>query len=1068
MSLSNANASFYGETDTDMSGCALAIGDVNNDGFDDILIGAYHRDDPVTNTGETYLFYGCNTTLDPDCLYFDMSLSNANASFYGEDDDDGSGMHLAMGDVNNDGFADILIGAVWRDDGSGDNQGETYLFYGCNTTLDPDCLYFDMNLSQANASFYGENASDGSGGAVNVGDINNDGFSDILIGASSRDDGSGDMQGETYLFYGCNTTLDPNCLHFNMNVSEANASFYGEEGGDRSGSAIAISDVNNDGFEDILIGAYLGYNSRGWTYLFYGCNITLDPDCLYFDMSLSNANASFYGITGGALGDESSYALAIGDVNNDDFSDILIGAYHRDDGAGVGQGETFLFFSKWIEFEYSESNFDFKNISLANNNSYLFAYIQVNGSIDLSDSIKYYRLFISADDSTGNETTPESDTSITFKYNYRIQVNGSKCYVYNWIDEVNNISSCLVANDSNSLEIGIPLSVLNAQTNDIINVTFETGVSTLSLDFVPDYRSFLSYDYVGTFDFTDPLISNLSITPQKVLDEGTINISANVTDANNISYVKALLYYPNGTQYQNLTMINGGGDIYYNDTYTIDFYPHGTYNVTIWANDSNGNINNFETSWFTPYINLSQEKNIIINGSFEDWGTVNITDNTDDTSPYSDPLNYNPRTCSDVWGDCGAEPGSEGDNTFNTCPTQGSTGPEEINEIWINATTVPMGYSFNVSCEMEPDPSYWDDDWTYIWYYNGTGWRIIANETAKQANPYNLSVNITADNIVGTHWVRCIIDYDEENDYCAGGSFYDNDDINITVINPFDITDFDLTKVSITNNNSYLFSYIKINNTLDYSDSDRYYRLFISTDDSTGNETTPEATTNLAFKYNYRIQVNTSKCYVYSYSNEVNNISSCLFANDSNSIEIGVPLSILNSETNDSINITFETGISTQSLDFAPDYRSFLRYDYVGDLSDPVISDLSITPQKALNGTKINITVNVADESSVSVKALLYYPNSTQFQNITLVNGGGNLYYNDTYTVSFYPHGTYNIKIWAEDSNGNTNNDYNEFEWYAPYLNLSQEKSQMLSELTLLDVHKLLQLLLIQETIVFG
>ena len=62
--------------------------------------------------------------------------------------------------------------------------------------------------------------------------INNDGFEDILIGAYRRNDSAGNYQGETYLFYGCNITDDINCLYFDMNVSEANASFYGEDGDD--------------------------------------------------------------------------------------------------------------------------------------------------------------------------------------------------------------------------------------------------------------------------------------------------------------------------------------------------------------------------------------------------------------------------------------------------------------------------------------------------------------------------------------------------------------------------------------------------------------------------------------------------------------------------------------------------------------------------------------------------------------------------------------------------------------------------------------------------------------------
>ena len=124
--LEYSSASFVGEGIGDMSGHSVAVvGDVNGDGFDDLLIGAYKNGESATGAGQTYLIFGSRTGWDSD-----INLSDANASFLGEGANDFSGWSVAgAGDVNGDGYDDILIGAMWNSEG--DSQaGQTYLILG--------------------------------------------------------------------------------------------------------------------------------------------------------------------------------------------------------------------------------------------------------------------------------------------------------------------------------------------------------------------------------------------------------------------------------------------------------------------------------------------------------------------------------------------------------------------------------------------------------------------------------------------------------------------------------------------------------------------------------------------------------------------------------------------------------------------------------------------------------------------------------------------------------------------------------------------------------------------------
>jgi hypothetical protein len=343
--LSNANASFLGEHAGDALGVFVdGAGDVNGDGYDDILIGAYGNSESAEYAGQTYLIFG-----KPSGWFRNSALSLANASFRGESANDCAGQTLAgVGDVNGDGYDDFLIGAQWNNE-AGNDAGQTYLILGKSSGWSKD-----TNLSKSDASFLGEQVSDEAGFSVNgAGDVNGDGYDDFLIGTRENDDG-GTRAGQTYLMLG-----KPSGWAMDTDLSNSNASFVGENSYDGSGASVSgVGDVNGDGYDDILIGANWnadGGSSAGQTYLVLG-----KASGWAMDTDLSTANASFWGEE---TNDFSGYKVAdAGDVNGDGYDDFLIGAYCNNEG-GSGTGQTYLILGKpsgWaMDRDLSNSNASF-------------------------------------------------------------------------------------------------------------------------------------------------------------------------------------------------------------------------------------------------------------------------------------------------------------------------------------------------------------------------------------------------------------------------------------------------------------------------------------------------------------------------------------------------------------------------------------------------------------------------------------------------------------------------------------------------------------------------------------
>ncbi len=206
-------------------------------------------------------------------VVFNLSDLNGQNGFKldGENNNDQSGGSIsAAGDINGDGIADLLIGAEGYPAGS--NKGRSYvMFGGPEVGGDGDILL--SSLTGANGfKLDGENDNDGSGGSVSAaGDINGDGNNDLLIGAGGYPSGSN--KGRSYLvFGGPGVGSSGDILLSSLNGTNG-FKLDGENNHDASGHSVsAVGDINGDGNNDLLIGAfsYPAGSLKGRSYVVFG------------------------------------------------------------------------------------------------------------------------------------------------------------------------------------------------------------------------------------------------------------------------------------------------------------------------------------------------------------------------------------------------------------------------------------------------------------------------------------------------------------------------------------------------------------------------------------------------------------------------------------------------------------------------------------------------------------------------------------------------------------------------------------------------------------------------------
>jgi hypothetical protein len=261
-----------GAAQGDYAGASVsAAGDVNGDGFDDVIVGALGADIGGNNAGAAYVIFGKASGF----TTIDLANLGATAGFViqGDAAQDNAGVSVSTaGDVNGDGVADIIVGAT-RNSAGGSGAGAAYVIFGKATGLGTIDL---GNLGAAGFIIQGDAAGDLAGTSVSwAGDVNHDGFDDVIVGAMSNDAG-GMESGRAYVIFGKSGgfgTIDLTDL-----APSSGFILSGSVPGTFVGSAVSgAGDINHDGFADLLVGVpfgSLGGTAAGQAYVVSG-NVTL-------------------------------------------------------------------------------------------------------------------------------------------------------------------------------------------------------------------------------------------------------------------------------------------------------------------------------------------------------------------------------------------------------------------------------------------------------------------------------------------------------------------------------------------------------------------------------------------------------------------------------------------------------------------------------------------------------------------------------------------------------------------------------------------------------------------------
>lgn len=290
----------------------LACGDLNNDGIDDMAIGAHLANvSSWSDAGKVFIVFGKSSFSHGTMIDLNTqsdSVVSGNET-YGE-----LGTQVDIGDINGDGIADLVLGEEYGSKGIFTSEGMIFAFWGRSS------FPGSLSVSSANLTIKGAAAGDELGAAIALSDLNRDGIKDL---ASTAGGGAG----KAYGFYG--KTSFPSVIELASQSPDFLVQGYNEA--NNIGRNLYQGDFNGDGFGDIMFssrdGERPGYNSEGRTFILFG------KASLPSTISIENEEFDYI-INGGMDSYQLGDTIASGDVDRDGADEMLIAAPFVDSGKG--------------------------------------------------------------------------------------------------------------------------------------------------------------------------------------------------------------------------------------------------------------------------------------------------------------------------------------------------------------------------------------------------------------------------------------------------------------------------------------------------------------------------------------------------------------------------------------------------------------------------------------------------------------------------------------------------------------------------------------------------------------
>ena len=330
----------------DFSGVSVSgAGDINGDGFADVVIGATGVDTAGGGAaGAAYVVFGSGSVFASSIDLSALDGSNGfrldgtgTASFTG-------GSVSSAGDVNGDGIDDLIVGT--------DLANTSYVVFGSNSGFASNIELSTLDGSNG-FRFGGIDSGDRTGSSVSgAGDVNGDGFDDLIAGAPGGDAGGNLNAGESFVVFGSSGGFAP---RLGLTSLDGNNGFRldGIDGLDRSGRSVSgAGDINGDGLADVIIGAYRGDPNgnqfAGQSFVIFGSSKGFSAS-----LSLSTLDGSNgFRLDGIVAGDETGISVSgAGDVNGDGIDDLIIGASRGDPGNQIlNAGQVYVVFGSTDSF----------------------------------------------------------------------------------------------------------------------------------------------------------------------------------------------------------------------------------------------------------------------------------------------------------------------------------------------------------------------------------------------------------------------------------------------------------------------------------------------------------------------------------------------------------------------------------------------------------------------------------------------------------------------------------------------------------------------------------------------
>ncbi len=479
-----ADITISGKTNSnDSIGTSLAKGDINGDGIDDLVIGAYKSNVSTSTTaptkneaGAVYVIFGNKDFYSNYSIELDTTAPNhADITIIGANQNDWTGYALVCGNIDQDLEDEIIIGAP-----KSSSNGKIYIVE--KTT------YSFIDLSKTYSSIKtitGETSGDYFGYSLSIGDINGDKKNDIIVGALNAEKVSYTDTGIIYIFY--------NDTGFPSNASNSDKALYKKEDNDYVGFTLNSNFIDNDSRADII--ATCKGNSSA--YLFYANDLdNLNPSST-FKLSVTSSCAT------------------IGDFNNDNKNDIVIGCSNMSPPEKPPlAGATYIFYGSDSRFKYQIEH-AYANCKIYGNNesektgtSVIFADLNndkrddsliisapyANTSIGSNYYAKAGKLYVIFSSSTflspelkinnGEEVTYNEKVTLTFS------VNGNPKQMYISGDITDSFKDTWI-DFSSTKEVNLTYpegqKVINVKFKDNLGIESSIVTATIFLDVVNEY-----------------------------------------------------------------------------------------------------------------------------------------------------------------------------------------------------------------------------------------------------------------------------------------------------------------------------------------------------------------------------------------------------------------------------------------------------------------------------------------------------------------------------------------------------------------------------------------------------